>query len=262
MTASDTRIVSDMLRAVDDRDSDRVLKLLGEHSVTRSSLGRVYVGHAGFEKWCREAAATTTSRHFEAAKVRGLGDGYVLVVGAEHRDPVRGTAEAIPGAWLYLVVAERVHACIYFRTEQDAIASIAGPGRNETPTEVLERSVDAFNRDDYDALMDTLDEGFRFRPLLSEHAILKEGHADFTDALIWVRVRYDDVLIEGIEVDEIGEGYVIAMTTVRVVDNHGLERRRLANAVRVVDGKLCEWLSFERIESARVAVASHFGAGS
>lgn len=262
MPETPATIVADLLRATDQRDWPRALELLGEHSVTRNSSGRIYVGRSGFENWQRDTAASTTARYFETAELRELGDGFVLVVGAEHRDPVRGIAEVIPGAWIYAVVDGRVNACMYFRTERDALASLTGPGRGESLGEILERCADAFNRDDYDGLVSLLDERLRFRPILIEQDATEEGIAAFTDALVAVRIRYDDVLVERIEVDEIGDGYAIAVTTVRAVDDSEVVRRRLAHAVRIVDGRVAEWLPFERIEAARIAVASRFGAAT
>ena len=259
MIDSDAAIVSDLLRAGNTHDWSRVSELLGEHSVTRSSAGRIYVGRAGLEDWLRDTTASTTSRYFEAAKVRELGRGYVLVVGAEHRDPVSGVAEAVPGAWIYLVVEGRINACMYFRTERDALASLTGPGRGEAVGAILERCADAFNRDDYDGLVGMLDARLRFRQVLIENDATHEGIGAFTDALVSVRVRYDDVLVERLDVDEIGNGYAIATTLVRVADEDAVWRRQLAHAVRVVDGRIAEWLPFERVEAARVAVASRFG---
>jgi hypothetical protein len=252
-----TAIVTQLLRATDDGDWTRALELLGEQSVTRNSAGRIYVGHSGFENWVRDTAIETTSRHFATAKVRELGNGYVLVVGAEHRDPVRGSAEAIPGAWIYLVGGDRVSACMYFRTERDALASVTGPGRDESPVDVLERCADAFNRDDYDAMISLVDGRVRFRPLLIDGATTEEGLTAFTEALVALRVRYDDILVERIDVDEIGDGYAIATTAFLAVDDDVVARHNLAHAVRVIDGRIAEWLPFERVEAARIAVASH-----
>jgi hypothetical protein len=258
MTDNDA-IVSELLRATDDRDWGRVLGLMGEHAVTRSSFGRIYVGRAGFEDWLRETSASTTARHFEIATVRDLDRGYVLVIGTEQRNLIRGIPEAIPGAWIYHVEDGRVNACMYFRTKRDALASVAGPGRDEPLVDVLERCVDAFNRDDYDDLVGLLDERLRFRPVLIGQDVTEEGIEAFTDALVAVRVRFDDVLVERIAVDEIGDGYAIATTTVRAVDDGEVVRRRLAHAVRVVDGRVREWLPFARVEAARIAVASRVG---
>ncbi len=256
MTDDNAAIVTELLRAIDDREWDRVLELLDERSVTRNSSGRIYVGHRGFDNWLGDTAASTSSRHFETAMVRDLADGYVLVVGAEHRDPLRGEAEAIPGAWIYLVVDGRINACMYFRTERDALASITGPGRGEPAVDVIERWVDAFHRDDYDALVGLLHERLRFRLLHVDQDVSDEGLPAFIDALVSMRVRFDDVLVERIDVDEIGNGFAIATTTVRVVDDYEINRRRLAHAVRIVDGRIAEWLPFRQVEAARIAVAN------
>jgi hypothetical protein len=261
MIQNDEDIVTELLAATDSRDWPRVFELIGDRAISRDSSGRIYVGRAGFEDWIRDTAATSTARYFETAKVRGLGGGYVLVVGVEHRDPIRGLEEAIPGAWIYLVSNGLVEASMYFRTEREAIASITGPGRREPIVNVLERCADAFNRDDYEGIVALLDESIRFRPILIDEGITEEGLAAFTDALVTLRVRYDDVLVERVEVDEIGDGYAIATTTIRAVDDTEVIRRNLAHAVRVVDGLIAEWLPFERLESARLAVAAHLSAG-
>lgn len=262
MIDDNAAIVTELLRATDHRDWDQARALIGEQSVTRSSAGRIYIGHAGFEDWLRDMAASTSARYFETASVRDLGAGYVLVTGAEHRDPLRGVAETIPGAWLYHLLDGRVHACMYFRTERDALASLTGPGRAPSPVDVLEQCVDAFNRDNYDDLIALLDERLRFRPILIDEDVTEEGLSAFTDALVTMRVRFDDVLIERVDVDELGHGYAIAMTTVRVVDDEEMGRRRLAHVVRIVDGRIAEWLPFERVESARTAIASRFDSAS
>jgi hypothetical protein len=185
----------------------------------------------------------------------------VLVVGAEHRDPIRGINEVIPGAWIYLVSDGLVQASMYFRTERDAVASITGPARGEPIIDILERCADAFNRDDYEALISLLDENLRFRPILIDEGVTEEGIQAFTDALVELRIRYDDVLVDHIEVDEIGEGYAIAITSVRAIDEDDVISRNLAHAVRVVHGRISEWLPFERVEAARIAVASHLSTG-
>jgi len=251
MTEDNAAIVTELLRATDDREWDRVIDLLGEHSVTRNSSGRLYVGHQGFENWLRDTAASTSARHFEAGNVRDLGDGYVLVIGTEHREPLRGIAEAIPGAWIYLVVDGRINACMYFRTERDALASITGPGRGEPAVDIIERWIDAFHRDDYDGLIGLLHERLRFRPLHTDQDVSDEGLPAFIDALVSMRVRFDDVLVERVDVDEIGNGFSIATTTVRLVEDDEISRRRLVYAVRIA-----EWLPFRQVEAARIAVAN------
>jgi ketosteroid isomerase-like protein len=253
MSASATFTVRELLRATDDRDWPRVLELMADDSVTRNSVGRIYMGHAGVDDWRQDNDAANASRHFDAVEVRDLGGGYVLVVGAEHHEPRRGGPVAMPGAWIYHVRGGRVKACLYFRTEGEAIGSLTGPGRGERTVEIVERWVTAFNRDDLDALLTELDEELRFRPVLVDGEII-EGIDRFIDALVKLRVHYDDVLIEEVEVDEIGEGYAIATTTVRAVDDEDVAWRHLAHAVRIRKGRIAEWLSFERVEAARLAI--------
>jgi hypothetical protein len=250
--------VTSFLQAADARNWQLMASLLDATAVVRNSADRIYVGHPGIDDWRQDVDASTSRRFFEIQSVRALHDGYVMVVGIEHHDPRHGIPEAVPGAWIYVVRDERVAGCMYFRTERDALASLTGPGRREPIGDVLERCADAFNRDDFDALIANLDSGLRFRPVLLESEPVA-GLDAFTDALVALRVYFDDVLVEGIEVDEIGRGYAIATTAVRLVDDEIVSRRRLAHVVRIVDGRIAEWLPFERIEAARVAVAVRVG---
>lgn len=253
MSHSNANTVTCLLRATDDRDWQRVLALMDDGAVTRNSAGRIYLGHEGVHEWRRDNDAANASRYFDAAEVRDLGAGYVLVLGAEHHDPYRGTAEVQPGAWIYHVRDGQVTACLYFRTEREALASLHGPGRGERVVEIVERCVSAFNRDDYDALIAELDEELRFRPVLVGEEII-EGIDHFIEALVSVRVHYDDVLIEDLEIDEIGPECGIAMTTIRAVDDDTILRRRVAHVVRTHRGRVAEWFPFERVEAARTAL--------
>jgi ketosteroid isomerase-like protein len=253
MQNSPATTVQALLRATDANEWPRVLELMAEDSITRNSVGRIYMGHAGIDDWRQDNDAANASRHFDAAEVRDLGGGYVLVVGAEHHEPRQGAPVAMPGAWIYHVRDGRVKACLYFRTEREALASLTGPGRGERTVEIVERCVSAFNRDDLDALLTELDEELRFRPVLVDGEVV-EGIDRFIDALVKLRVHYDDVLVEDVEVDEIGEGYAIATTTVRAVDDDDVAWRRLAHAVRIREGRIAEWLPFERVEAARLAI--------
>ncbi len=254
MSSSAVQTVRELLRATDRGNWPRVVALIAEGAVIRNSSGRIYVGRGGVDDWRRDTAATTSSRHFETVTVRDLGGGYVLVVGAEHRDPRHGLAEATPGAWIYLVRNGLVSACLYFRTEREAIASLGGPGRGESAADILERCVHAFNRDDFDALVANLHDQVRFRPVLVDGDIF-EGIDRFVDALVTLRVSYDEVLVEDIYVDEIGDGCAIATTTIRAIDDNEVATRRLAHAVRIKDGRVAEWLPFERVEAARLAIS-------
>src|SRR5688572_5264996 len=146
MTPTAVETVTTLLRAADDRDWGLMVALMDEQAVSRNSAGRIYVGHGGVEDWRRDLDATTSKRFFELASVRELADGFVMVVGVEHRDPMRGSPEAVPGAWIYMVRNGRVNACMYFRTERDAIASLTGPGRGGSLADILEGCADAFNR--------------------------------------------------------------------------------------------------------------------
>jgi len=148
-----------------------------------------------------------------------------------------------------------VTACLYFRTEREALDSLHGPGRGERVIEIVERCVSAFNRDDFDALIAELDQELRFRPVLVGDEII-EGIDRFIEALVAVRVRYDEVLIEDLEVDEIAPDCGIAMTTIRAVDDEIILRRRLAHTVRIEHGRVAEWFPFERVEAARTAMSA------
>jgi limonene-1,2-epoxide hydrolase len=255
MTLPAVHTVREFLRAADDRNFSRAIQLIADEAVIHNSRGRIYIGRAGVEDWRRDTDAAAASRHFEATNMRELGAGYVLVTGTEHHDPHHGAAEATPGAWIYLVRDGLVGACMYFRTERDALASLGGAARGERVAEIVERCVSAFNRDDFDALVAELDDELRFRPVLVDGEIIA-GIDRFIDALVTLRVNYDDVLIEDLDVDEIAPDRAIALTTIRAVDHHAVIRRRLAHTVRVKGGRVAEWLPFERVEAARTAIAT------
>jgi hypothetical protein len=255
MPSSAGNTVKELLRAIDAQKWQHVVTLIADGAVTRNSRGRIYIGPTGIEDWRRDTDAVGATRHFDATEVRDLGGGYVLVVGTEQHDPLRGMSEAFPGAWIYHVRNGLVTACLYFRTEREAVNSLHGPGRGERVVEIVERCVSAFNRDDFDALIAELDEELRFRPVLVGDQVI-EGIDHFIEALVKVRVQYDDVLIEDLQVDEIAPDCGIATTTIRAADEVDVVRRRLAHVVRTHKGRVAEWFPFERIEAARTAISA------
>jgi hypothetical protein len=260
MRGRDADTVAELLAATDDQNWSRVLELMAEDSFTRNSAGRIYVGHDGFAKWLRDTNVSTTARHFETATIRDLGDGFVLVVGAEHRDPRRGAAEAVPGAWLYHLRDGLVRACMYFRTERDALTSLSGPGRDEPVADIAERAFDAFNNDDYVAMVANLDDQLRFSTALHEPGKTHEGIAAFVSILTSIRATYDDVFYESVIVEEVADSHAIATATLRAVNDAGVDRSDVVIAIRVAGGRIVEWFAHADAESARAAIGRSLAA--
>ena len=260
MTNSPADIVSDLLRAGNSRDWARVLELMDEDSVTCSSSGRIYLGHDGVGKWLQDTAVSTTARRFEPVTVRELGDGFVLVVGTDHRDPRTGVPEAVPGAWIYHVRDGRVKACIYFRTEREALRSLSGPGRDEPAVEFVDRLVDAFNRDDFGAMVGMLGDNVRFVSSLVDSGVEKEGTREFLEYLVAMRARFDDVLLEEIEVEELEGGWTLTNARRRVVDDAEVEHQQVLFLIRLVSGRMVEWRPVADVEAARAEVARSLAA--
>ena len=260
ITPSDGDVVRELLRAGNERDWAHVLELMAEDSVTYSSTGRIYLGHDGVSKWLQDTTVSTTTRRFEAVTVRDLGDGFVLVVGTDHRDPRSGAPEAVPGAWIYHVRDARVKACIYFRTEREAVRSLSGPGRDEPAIEFVDRLVDAFNRDDFGAMVSMLGDNVRFVSSLVDSGVEKEGTREFLEYLVAMRARFDDVLLEEIEVEELEGGWTLTDARRRVVDDEEVEHQHVFFLIRIVNGRMVEWRPVADPEAARAEVARSLAA--
>ena len=256
MGASDGEVVRELLDATDDQDWMRVLELLSEDSFTRTSSGRIYVGHPGFARWLRDTSVDHTERWFEAASLTELGDGFVLVAGAEHQEPVRGARQVLPGAWIHHVRRGQVTAVIYFRTKSEALASLTGPGRSEPPLELVEEAFNALNRRDYVGLLGVMREDVRFSAATIQPGREASGLEELARRAAETSRIHDDVTIDVLELDEVGGGFCVAECRVRTVLD-GIEQVTDATwLARVIDGGIAELLLAAGPEEARREAAS------
>jgi ketosteroid isomerase-like protein len=256
MSRSDTEIVTDLLEATDAKDWSHVLELMAEDSFACNSTGKVYVGRAGFSNWLRDTAVDVKARWFETASVRQHSPGFVLVTGAEHRDPVRGASESIPGAWIYHVRDGQITATMYFRTEREALSSLVGPKRAELPADVIDRAFDAFNHDDYVGMISSLRDDVRFSSSILDPGVVRQGIAAFAHLAATLRQAFDDVLVEVSDIEELGDGFCIVNCRVRTRLDQVDSRRAVVWLARVVDGLVTEMVLQDTVEEARRAAAA------
>ena len=251
MERPDTDVVAELLEATDARRWDRVLELTSEDIVAQHSSGRLYVGRSGFSKWLLDSSSSSTARWFHTVRLRALGDGFVLVVGAEHRDPIRGTREAVPGAWIHHVRDGRVTAVIYYRTERQAMWSLAGPRRGELTADLLERFFDAFNRNDRVALVSMVGDGLRFSAATVDPGTVVEGVDQFVHRTAVAGELYDDIVVDVLALEELRRGFCVVDAVVRTTSGSRVTAIPAAWLVRVADDRIAEMILHPDVEGAR-----------
>lgn len=253
MSGSADEIALDVLRAFDSRDYQALVRLLSKDCFVRLSSGRIYVGADGLSSWIAESAARYEDRHFELHSVSHLRDGFLLIKGTEHRTVVRTGEQAVPGAWLVHVEDERVTAVVYFRTEADAIRSLVPPDEPQGPVELVERVLDAFNRDDYVEMISRMGERHQFSSSLVDPGKPKEGVGRLAQLLAELERAYRGVVVESYELADLGGGFVLVEATVRTESETGFAKRAAVWLARTSDGLFSQFLHFEDAESARAA---------
>lgn len=256
MVGSDTDVVLAFLEATDAKEWETVLDLLAEDVVIRNSSGKLYVGSAGFSQWLRDTAVKARARWFETASVSDLGDGFVLVVGAEHCEPIRGVSEASPGAWIYAVRDGRIVACQYFRTEADARESLPAPRGGLSPVATVRAIVEAVNEGDDGALVGMISADHRFVSQLVDPGTVNVGLGAVALHVARIRSEYEEVAFEESQFDDLGGGLVLIEALQRTRSRGRTARLRRYWLARVEDGRLVEWAPYESTEAARAAAAA------
>ena len=251
MSRPDTEVVAEQVRAANAHDLRRLTELLADNYFARVSSGQIYAGSTGFANWVRDAARQFKRRRFEAASIVQAGPEFVLLAGTDHRTLADGTREAVPGFWLYHVREEQINALIYFRTEREALASLAGPGREELPADVVERMIDAFNRDDYVGIVSGIDRDYRFDSAIIEPGTTRRGLDALIARLVEIKASYRALVIESPHLTELGDGFVLVEGSIRSERETRIVRRRAVWLALVEGARVREFLSHPDANSAK-----------
>jgi ketosteroid isomerase-like protein len=129
MSEDDVGLVREAIKALNERDHERVLELLDpevELATAKAVLeGTKYHGHEGFQRYLSEMEEDWAYFDYELEELTGLGDGLVLVAGrfrARGRDT--GTEVESPGAWLCRARDGRIVG-VHFHGTADAARAAA-----------------------------------------------------------------------------------------------------------------------------------------
>ncbi len=255
MPSSDTDVVVELADAIEKRDFRCVVALLAENFFARLSTGQIYVGSTGLSNWISDAARMFESRRLELLAVRPVAPEFVLLEGVEHQVLPNGEHRANPGFWLHHVRNGRVNAIVYFRTEHDALASLAAPGRSEPAVDLVDRMIDAFNREDYVAIIRGISADYRFDSAIVEPGVVREGLDAVLRRLIAVKDSYEALVIESARLEDLGGGYVLAEGVLRTEQDGETSRRDATWLARVEDDRVKEFLLHADRESALRRVA-------
>ena len=258
MPRSARETVEQLIRAGAEQDFATTIQLLSEHSFSRVDSGRIYIGHRGVSDWIRDFARDYKELDFIPASIEELERGFVLVHGTERRTTVRGDLEAVPGVWLFHVADGLVTSCMYFRTEVEAIRAISGPGRDEAATHLIDRAVDAFNRRDFVEMVGLMRPDLRFSSVV-EPGFIDAGVGAFARHLATLDEKYDSVLIEFHQLNEIGAGFVVVDAVVRVDSADEVERRDAVWLARVQNTQIAEFILHESADAAHEEAFSRNG---
>lgn len=260
MARSPKETVEELIGAGASQEYGTLLELLSPEVFISLANGRIYIGHRGFTEWIRAFAQEYRGRDFKLDSVRELDGGYVLVSGTDHRQTARGDAEAVPGSWLFHVADGCVTACVYFRTEDEAVRKISGPGRGESPVQLVERNIVAFNRRDFAALLALADPHVRFSSGVGRREQIHEGVGALARVLVTLGDREDEPALESVELTDLGDGHVLVEGVLRTAEPAGESRRvNVAYLARVEGGQLTEFLGHADADAARAAANARNG---
>lgn len=262
MSRPDTEVVAEQVRAANEHDLCRLTELLAENYFARLSSGQIYAGSTGFANWVRDAARRFQSRRFEASSITQAAPEFVLLAGVDHRTLADGTREAVPGVWLYHVRDERINALVYFRTEREALASLAGPGREELPADVVERMIDAFNGDDYVEIVSGIHRDYRFDSAIIEPGNTRRGLDALIARLVEIKSSFRVLVVQSPHLTELGEGFVLVEGVIRSERETRISRRRAVWLALVEEGRVREFLSHPDAESAKRAAGARMQPGT